>query len=65
MAFGCLTKYVKVTFVQRDSLEPLPPINSKQEGVRYFHIFEKDDVDVAVLKSWIRQSAAIPGQKLF
>ena len=65
MAFDCTTKYVKVTFMMGDSLKPPPPIDSKQPNVRYFHIYEDDELDEKVFKSWVRQASKLPGEKLF
>ena len=59
--YHCLTKYVKVAFFRGDSLEPLPPVESKVEAVRYFHIFEGDEIDDVLMASWIRQASELPG----
>lgn len=37
----CFTNYVKVTFFRGTSLDPVPPVESKQEEVRYIHIQEE------------------------
>lgn len=65
LAFHCFTKYIKVTFFQGASLNPVPPVESKQKEVRYFHIHEDDKIDEDLLSHWIRQSAALPGEKCF
>ena len=65
VAFGCSTKYVKMTFFAGTSLDPVPPVESKQETVRYFHIFENDQLDETTLVSWIRQASALPGEAVF
>ena len=62
--FGCLTKYIKVAFFQGTSLEPVPPESSKVDEVRYFHIFEDDELDEEQFASWVRQAAQLPGHKL-
>ncbi len=59
--YHCLTKYVKVAFFRGDSLEPLPPAESKVEAVRYFHIFEDDEIDDVLMASWISQASELPG----
>lgn len=60
----CLTKYVKVTFFQGTSLEPIPPGGTeKSKDSRWFDIYEDDDIDEELLASWIRQAAALPGWK--
>lgn len=75
LAFHCLTKYVKVTFFRGTSLDPLPPVASKVDEVRYVHLHEHDlhehelhgdggdhdEIDDELLTSWIRQAAALPG----
>ena len=65
VAFGCTTKYVKVTFFQGASLNPVPPVASKQEAVRYFHLFEGDELKETGFTDWIRQASALPGEELF
>jgi uncharacterized protein YdeI (YjbR/CyaY-like superfamily) len=61
LSFHCFTKHIKVGFFRGASLRPLPPVESKQEDVRYLHIHEGDSIDEARLTSWIRQAAALPG----
>lgn len=60
----CLTKYVKVAFLQGAALRPEPPISSKQPNVRYFHVFEGDVIDETQFVDWVRQAAALPGDHL-
>ncbi len=59
--FHCLTKYIKVAFFRGASLDPVPPVDSKAENTRYFHIYEGDQIDEALVTSWIEQAAALPG----
>jgi len=59
--FHCFAKYVKVAFFRGTSLRPLPPGESKVEGVRYLDIHEHDELDETQLAKWIRQAAALPG----
>lgn len=61
----CLTKYVKVAFFRGTSLRPVPPVESKQKEVRYFHIHEDDPLDEELVASWIRQASELPGEKCF
>ena len=63
--FHCLTKYVKVAFFRGTSLKPLPPVESKNAGTRYFHVHEGDRIDEALVGDWIRQAAALPGWASF
>lgn len=60
-SFHCMKKYLKVAFFRGTSLDPVPPVSSKNAETRYFHICEGDDIDAAQLTSWIRQAAALPG----
>ena len=65
LSFHCFTKYVKVTFLNGASLRPIPPVESKHENVRYFHIHEADQLDEELLASWIRQASELPGEAMF
>lgn len=65
LAYHCITKYVKVSFFRGTSLQPVPPVGSKQPEVRYFHIHEGDAIDEALLAGWVRQAAALPGETCF
>lgn len=56
-------KYVKVSFFKGASLEPVPPGPSKQAQVRYLDIRE-DGFDEAQFADWVRQAAALPGEKM-
>jgi hypothetical protein len=61
LSHHCFTKYVKVTFFRGTSLRPVPPGASKVQHTRYLDIHEHDALDEALLGSWIRQAAALPG----
>ena len=65
LGFHCITKYVKVAFFRGASLRPMPPVESKQKFVRYFHIQEREEIDEAQLASWIKQASEQPGEDLF
>ena len=65
IAYHCYTKYVKVTFLNGASLRPVPPVASRHEDVRYFHIHEEDEPDEELLMNWIKQASALPGDKVF
>jgi hypothetical protein len=64
LSFHCFNKYVKLTFFQGSSLKPAPTGLSKYPAVRYFDIRQDDKLDEAQLTSWIKQAAALPGEKL-
>ena len=61
LGFHCITKYVKVAFFRGASLRPMPPVESKQKEVRYFHIHDGDEIDEELVASWIRQASELPG----
>lgn len=67
LSFHCITKYVKVAFFGGASLRPMPPVASKNKGVRYLHIHEGDwtdgggPLDERQLADWIRQASKVPG----
>lgn len=63
VGFHCLTKYIKVSFFKGSSLKPIPPEESKQKDVRYFHIYEDDELNQAQLTKWIKQASRLPGQE--
>jgi hypothetical protein len=52
---------VNVAFFRGASLRPLPPGESKSKDVRYLDIREGDPFDEALMASWIKQAAALPG----
>lgn len=62
LTFHVLTHYVKVTFFEGMSLQPVPPggtVRSKQ--ARWIDIRETDAFDEAQMAAWVRQAAALPG----
>lgn len=61
ISFHCFTKYIKVTLFRGTSLDPVPPVGSKDPEARYFHIYEDAAPDEALMASWIRQAGALPG----
>ena len=65
LSYHCFNRYVKITFLRGDSLKPLPPVPSKVDNVRYFHIHEGEEIDEVLVTGWIRQAATQPGEKLF
>jgi hypothetical protein len=64
LSFHCFTSYVKVAFFRGASLRPLPPGASKHKHVRYFDIHEGDQLDEAQLAAWVKQAAALPGERM-
>ncbi|MEZ5973542.1 MAG: DUF1801 domain-containing protein [Planctomycetota bacterium] len=61
VAFHCLTRYIKVTFFAGDQLDPAPPIEAKQPGVRYWHVTEAQDLDAKQLSRWLHQCRELTG----
>jgi hypothetical protein len=64
LSFHCFTNYVKVAFFRGASLRPLPPGTSKHKTVRYLDIHEDDELDEAQLAAWVKQAAALPGERM-
>lgn len=64
LSFHCFTKYVKVTFFRGTSLQPVPPVASRQEHVRCFHVHENEELDEAQFADWVKQASALPGERM-
>lgn len=64
LSFHCFTKYVKVAFFRGAMLSPVPPGTSKQKDVRYLDIYEGDELDEAQFADWVKQAAALPGERM-
>ena len=64
LSFHVFTRYVKVTFFQGASLQPVPPGSGKDKDSRWIDIYE-DELDEERLGAWIRQAAALPGWRGF
>jgi hypothetical protein len=64
MGVHAFDRYLKVSFFNGAALEPMPPETSRQKSVRYFHIREDEPMDEAQMADWIRQAAAVPGEKM-
>jgi hypothetical protein len=65
VSFHCITRYVKVAFFRGTSLRPVPPVESKHKEVRYFHVYEGEQIDEELVAGWVRQAAALPGENCF
>lgn len=63
-AFHCFDRYVKISFFQGASMDPVPPEASKVEAVRYFHVHEDDELDEDLLARWMTQASRLPGEKM-
>lgn len=64
LSFHGFTKYIKVAFFRGASLNPVPPVASKHNEVRYFHIHEGDAFDEKQLAAWIKQASKLPGARM-
>jgi hypothetical protein len=57
-------RYIKVAFFRGRSLDPLPPVASKQPEVRYLHIKDGDELDEAQFTRWVIQASRLPGERM-
>lgn len=57
----CFAKYIKVAFFRGSSLDPLPPVESKDKNTRYFHIYEDEPLDEELVAKWVKQASELPG----
>ena len=64
LSFHCMTRYIKVAFFRGTSLDPVPPVGSKQPDVRYVHIGEGEAFDEARFADWVAQASRLPGEKM-
>ena len=64
LSFHCFDRYVKIAFFRGASLDPRPPVASKQRDVRYLHIHEDDAFDAAQFADWVKQASRLPGEKM-
>jgi hypothetical protein len=62
LSFHVFTAYVKVTFFQGLSLDPVPPGGTaRSKDARWIDIREGDQFDEAQMTAWVKQAAALPG----
>ena len=57
-------RYVKLAFFKGATLDPPPPVASKQADVRYLHVHEDAPLDEARFIDWVKQASAQPGAKM-
>lgn len=63
LSYHCFERYVKITFLQGESLDPKPPGTSKHPQVRYLDIHDDDELGEQ-FADWVRQAAKLPGEKM-
>ncbi|MCC0043613.1 MAG: DUF1801 domain-containing protein [Brucellaceae bacterium] len=63
LSLHCFAKYVKVSFFRGASLVPSPAGTSKHPQVRYYDIYE-GAFDETRFADWVKQAAALPGEKM-
>ena len=64
LSLHCFAKYVKVAFLRGASLDPVPPVASKHEAVRYLHIHENEAWNEAQFAAWVKQASQLPGERM-
>ncbi|GGE52322.1 histidine kinase [Agaricicola taiwanensis] len=64
LSLHCFAKYIKLAFFRGTSLDPVPPVASKSQDTRYFHIHEGDEFDEAQLAAWVKQASQLPGERM-
>lgn len=61
VTFHCFTKYVKVTFFDGASLDPVPEVAGKDPNARSYHVHDGDEIDADRFTNWVLQAASLPG----
>ena len=56
-------RYIKVAFFRGQSLDPVPPVESKSGDTRYLHVGD-GDLDEAQFEAWVRQASKLPGERM-
>jgi len=64
LSFHVFAKYIKVAFFCGASLNPVPPVGSRQKDVRYLHIHEDDPLDELQFADWVEQASRLPGERI-
>ena len=64
LSLHCFTRYIKVAFFRGAALTPPPPEPSRSGDTRYLHIHESGLLDEAQFLDWVRQAAALPGERM-
>lgn len=64
VSYHCFDRYMKVGFFRGGLLDPMPPVASKQNDVRYLHVHEGEVLDETQFTDWIKQASLLPGEKM-
>ena len=64
VSYHVFARYIKVTFLNGASLEPVPPGGGKDPDARWIDLYE-GDFDAEQLADWFRQAATLPAWKGF
>ena len=64
VSYHVFSRYVKVTFLNGASLDPVPSGGGKDPDSRWVDIYE-DGLDEQQMAEWVRQSAGLPGWEGF
>ncbi|PZT11130.1 DUF1801 domain-containing protein [Stenotrophomonas maltophilia] len=64
LSFHCFARYIKVAFFRGTALVPVPPEPSRSADTRYLHIPQDGLRDEAQFLDWVRQAAALPGERM-
>lgn len=63
LSFHIYARYIKLTFFRGLSLDPVPPVSSKSQDTRYYHVTE-EEMDEDLLVRWIEQASRLPGERM-
>ena len=62
LSFHVFTRYVKVTFFDGTSLQPIPPGGTERsKEARWIDVKEGESIDDMPMAQWIEQAAKLPG----
>ncbi|MER9328796.1 DUF1801 domain-containing protein [Mesorhizobium sp. M0488] len=64
LSFHCFTKYIKVAFFRGQSLDPVPPGESRSKDTLYLNIHEGEPLDEAQFSAWVKQASQLPGERM-
>lgn len=64
LSLHCFTRYIKVAFFRGQSLDPVPPGESRSKDTRYLNIHEDDPFDEAQFSAWVKQASQLPGERM-